>query len=287
MEACGGATHVSIAEAEARGAVSVPWPAEEALGALLRAEAEAAAVGAGIRSESFFRVLAQTAKDALDVARETDWTDPAGPRVLGAELSGEAVVRVAEGRVQRIAFRADRVDAGAGSFRVTDYKTGKVPSDAAGPDTRRKHLLEKVEQGTLLQAVAYLAAASERAERDVAGRFLFLRSDVESDLREHLVTREDGDLVERFEGVVRTVVAARDAGAYPPRLVEPGRDGVPRACEDCELAPACSQGESSARRRLREWLDDAARDATSWAADERAAAELLLLGRTPREEGAA
>ena len=280
----GVATNASIAEAQAIGPRRVPWPDAAHLAAITVEAAADAAAEEGIRSASFVRALAQAAARSLEIARDTDWRDPAGPSVLGAELKGEVAIEDAHGRPRRIAFRADRVDAEADRLRVTDYKTGKVPSDAKGEDTRRRKLLGKVRQGSALQAVAYLVAARERTERDVTGRFLFLREDAEPAWREYEVGRADADFIGAFEETVRMALAARDAGAHPPRLVEPAKDEQPEACRWCEVATACQEGETGARRRLREWLERAARDPSALAPDECAAAGVLLLGRAPAEE---
>jgi hypothetical protein len=93
--------------------------------------------------------------------------DPAGPSVLGAEPRARPRSRTRTGG-RAGSFRADRVDAEADRLRVTDYKTGKVPSDAKGEGTRRRKP-RQVRQGSALQAVAYLAAArTARARRDRA-----------------------------------------------------------------------------------------------------------------------
>ncbi|RIK91943.1 MAG: hypothetical protein DCC71_24735, partial [Proteobacteria bacterium] len=237
--------------------------------------------------DGFARALARWAQAPLAVARDSDWSDPAGVAVVGAELEGAVAVRDAHGRERRVGFRADRVDAVAGALRLTDYKTGAPLRDAARDDTRRRALVEAVAQGRALQAVAYARGAAQ-AGGVATGRLLHL-GDVEyAAARSAACASDDAELGAAFEAAVRSVLAAADAGVHLPRLVEPD-GGKPLACEWCEVAAACQQGESGPRRRLREWASALAPDRAARAPAERVALDLFLLGRRaapPTEESA-
>jgi len=56
------------------------------------------------------------------------------------------------------------------------------------------------------------------------------------------------------------LLAARDAGAFVPRLRKPDRDEEVGACRNCDLRPACLRGDSGARMRLAAWADAAPAD---------------------------
>src|SRR5262249_27976510 len=58
---------------------------------------------------------------------------------------------------------------------------------------------------------------------------------------------------DRFEASVATLLAARDAGAFVPRLRKSDRDEETSACRGCELRPACLRGDSGARMRIAAW----------------------------------
>jgi hypothetical protein len=271
----GCAARTTFADAERRGARRVPWPKPDALAALTLDVATKLAAADGVRSPLFARALAAAVAPLLEVVREIDWRDPEGPLVLGVELDG--AIDVADGAdVHRIAFRADRVDAAPGSFRVTDYKTGKPPSDAKTAKTLADHFRKRVAEGRNLQAAAYFVAIRDRAEAAVEGRFLYLRPEAEPMHREWAVARADADLVAHFEATVGTAARARAEGAFPPRL-EDAKGQQPGQCESCDVAAACRVGESSARRRYREWLAQAP-GAAAAVADERAAVGVLGLG---------
>ena len=144
--------------------------------------------------------------------------------------------------------------AGAGELLLTDYKTGRAPSTAKLPATRRRHLLERVRAGTSLQALAYLLAAGAGAR----GRYLYLRPDLEE--RELAIGADDSDLPEfhaAFAGAVAAALGVWDAGAFFPRLVDPSGTKEPPRCASCEVAEACLRGDSGSRSRLVEWADAA------------------------------
>jgi len=52
---------------------------------------------------------------------------------------------------------------------------------------------------------------------------------------------------------VGALFAAREVGAFPPRLRRPDRDEEGDACRSCEVRAACVRGDSGARLRLGAW----------------------------------
>jgi hypothetical protein len=239
-------------DAEAPG---VAWPAAERFEQMLQEEALRLLALEGIVLPGLARALAEQARPLLAVARELDWSGGAAVPVLHAERAEVVEVLDAEGRPRRLRFRADRIDALAKGLRFTDYKTGRPLSTARKPEVRRRHFLERLRQGTLLQSAAYLLAAhGEPAE----GRYLYLKPGLLDDLgdpeaREHAVTTEDREAAEAFANAVSATLAAWDAGAFFPRVVDPAGRNEPARCAYCGVAEACLRGDSGARLRLFEW----------------------------------
>jgi superfamily I DNA/RNA helicase/RecB family exonuclease len=222
------------------GALFVPWPAEADLRRWLHEEAARLLAEEGIFLNGLARALAEQVTPHLDAARESDWAEGPVP-VLRVEDEGRLQVCDAQGRERSVRFRADRVDLlDGGALRRTDYKTGKPIS---GP----KDFLEKVRAGTHLQGVAYHLSG------DAVGRYLFLRPDVKA--RVFAAGPEDRTLDEAFAAAVRAVLAAWDAGAFFPRVVDPTGRKEPGRCKTCEVAEACLRHDSGARLRLFEWAD--------------------------------
>ncbi|MEB2345063.1 MAG: PD-(D/E)XK nuclease family protein [Deltaproteobacteria bacterium] len=256
------APRASLADALARGPVRAPWPDAARLEAWLEEAATRVARGEGIEIPGFAKALARRARSLLDAARATDWADPAGPPVLGAELRGELEVE-AGGRIRRIGFVADRADLAGDRLRVTDYKATKPLSTAAGADARWRALVRAVGEGRLLQGAAYRLAAAALAPGGAAeGRYLYLGGDAPQPARVVSVADDaPGDAVAGvFATTVRRVLAAVDHGALAPRL-----DGSPDEppCSWCEVSAACLQGESSARRRFAAWKAAASEETAS------------------------
>lgn len=284
VDDAGGAVHTTLAVAAARGPVPVAWPDEATITAIVHEEATRAAAAAGIRNAGFVRVLARCTASALAIARDTDWSD--GPiAVVGAELQCHAELEDGRGRTRRIGFRVDRVDASDTGLRLTDYKTGRLPSDAVTADRRADHFVADVRRGAALQAVAYAIGASDPEGR-AQGRLLFLQHGALPALRERVAASDDAVLVEAFRASARAALAAHDAGAHVPRLVEVASGDEPDACAWCEVRAACLRGESGPRRRLRAWTHEAAAADAPLATPLREAADLFWLGRTPDAEGA-
>jgi hypothetical protein len=241
----------TLAEALRRSPVPVPWPDAASLDALLDEEARALAREEGIALHGFAPALVARARPRLDLARALDWSGEP-PAVLGAELVGECTLEDVSGRTRRIGFRADRVDACGGRLRLTDYKTGRAFSEAAGADTRRKHWVRDARAGRWLQAIAYAFAAADRPSE---GRLLFCDPEQDVAHAQARVDASDAELGAAFRNAARRVLDAWDRGAFFPRLAGAGDDAEPPACERCEVSEACLRGDSGARRRLLEWIE--------------------------------
>ena len=152
-------------------------------------------------------------------------------------------------------------------------------------DRRADHFVADVRRGAALQAVAYAIGASDPEGR-AQGRLLFLQHGALPALRERVAASDDAVLVEAFRASARAALAAHDAGAHVPRLVEVASGDEPDACAWCEVRAACLRGESGPRRRLRAWTHEAAAADAPLATPLREAADLFWLGRTPDAEGA-
>lgn len=241
----------AAADVEAPGVV---WPAAERFEQVLQEEALRLLALEGIILPGLARALAEQARPLLAVAREMDWPGGAAVPVLHAEQAEEVEVTDAEGRPRRLRFRADRIDGLPEGLRFTDYKTGRPLSTARKPEVRRRHFLERLRQGTLLQGAAYLLAANGAPAE---GRYLYLKADLpgldDPAARQYAVTTEDREAAEAFGAAVTATLAAWDAGAFFPRVVDAAGRNEPARCAWCGVAEACLRGDSGARLRLFEW----------------------------------
>jgi RecB family exonuclease len=235
--------------------VSVPWPAAEDFERMLQDEAGKVLALEGITLPGLARALAERARPLLEIAREVDWPEGGTVPVLYAEQKDVVTVLDAAGNPRPLRFRADRIDRLAGGLRFTDYKTGKPVSTARRPELRRRHFLERMRQGTLLQAAAYvLAAQGEPA----AGRYLYLRPGLDDPAaREHAVEVGDREAAEALSHAAAATFAAWDTGAFFPRVSDPAGRNEPGRCSYCAVAEACLRGDSGARLRLVEWAERA------------------------------
>ena len=252
-----------------RGRLALPirWPEEDELERILLGAAEGALRESGVGLPGFGQVVALAVRPYLDELRRADWPGEARVPVLGGEVrDGLELSDAAPPR--RLAFRADRIDDPGDGPVYTDYKTGRRPiTTAKRPAERRKGFLQQVRSGRRLQVPAYALAAKG------TGRYLFLHPELEG-ARESVVEGSDTEMAEAFHTAVGAALAAWRQGAFPPRVVEADRNREPKACRWCEVAQACVRGDSSSRRRLRDWA--AARPASE-TAPEAAARDLWLL----------
>jgi hypothetical protein len=250
VKAAGGVVDAPLAEARARGPVRVAWPAPENLEQLTLRAAEEAAREEGIVLRGFAALLARRALPLLERIRALDWVG-GGPAVLGAELRGSVRVARADGSARTLSFRADRADLEGDAVALVDYKTGAPFSKASGAGTRERHLLAEIERGARLQAPAYAFAGEGVGE----GRYLFAKPELEDAWARVAIRAGDAPARERFLAAARDLLDAFERGAFVPRLVGEKRRGRGRACEWCEVAEACLQGESGSGRHLAKWLD--------------------------------
>jgi hypothetical protein len=278
-QTAGRPTRAALAAVDPEKPAPVPWPDPEAQSTWLREAAEAVLREDGAPLPGLVELLVRQAGALLDRARELDFASGAAPAVLGAELQGGFRVPDPGGAERWVRFRADRVDAVGGTLVLTDYKTGKPVAEQVRAASRRKRLLEAVRCGTHLQACAY-ARASEVGP-PAAGRYLYLRPDLDPAAADVRVDAADVELARVFDEAVASLLRAHDLGSFVPRLLEGGGDEAAGRCERCEVKEACLWGDSGARGRLRAWLDDG--DAGARRSDgERAVADVLALDRKER-----
>lgn len=194
----------------------------------------------GLYAPGLDALVAARAIEIADVARRLDEGDPQ-LRVLGAELSGWIPLD----RERRLTFRADRAERDANGLRLVDWKSGSVfGTESKKPDTRARHVVDRLRKGTHLQAFVYAIAAGE-------GRYVALKPDFQSDEnRVYSVLGDDRAAQSAFDSARDALLAAWDAGALFPRLVgSAGRRENP-VCASCEVSAACVRGDSGARLRL-------------------------------------
>ena len=234
--------------------ISLSWPDAAGLEALARAQATRVLAEEDVFLPGLARILALQALPRLERARALDALDADRLRVTGAERARTAAIVDAQGRSRELRFRVDRIERFDGAERLTDFKTGKPLSDAVKADTRARHFRNAVARGDALQPVAYALAA----EAGGSGRLLYLdpELDLGSDAASFVALREDADLTGAFEGAVRALLGAWDAGSFVPRLVEADSDEEASLCKRCDVAQACLQGDTGARQRLAAWLAD-------------------------------
>jgi hypothetical protein len=173
-------------------------------------------------------------------ALDLDWRRPGDlVHVLGVELRGAVVVPLGEHRTL-LRFRADRADVVDKRLRLTDYKTGRRPQQFA----------RDVDAGERLQGAAY-ARCADAGGRDASGRYLFVHEEVEDRFAAVELRRDDAFVADGFPRVAAALWHAIADGRFFPR-VEDEYGKEPDACRWCAVAAACTRGDSTWRRRLRE-----------------------------------
>ena len=249
----------SSAKPRRRRRLRPPWPGRpaERFERSLHEEAARLLALEGIVLPGLARALAERARPLLAVAREMDWPDGAAVPVLHAEQAEEVEVA---GR--RRAARAGSASAPTGStglpdgLRFTDYKTGRPLSTARKPEVRRRHFLERLRQGTLLQAAAYLLAAQGEPARG-ALPLSEAGSGRSRGPRVRGRRPEDREAAEAFANAVSaTLPPGTRAPSSPAWSIRPAGTSR-RAARYCAVAEACLRGDSGARLRLFEWTERA------------------------------
>jgi len=247
----------------------VPFPEPATIAAAAQEVAEELLVEEGLAVWGFERLLAGAIVRAT-LAAAADWRQ--GPvEVLAVEVEGEARLE-AWGVPVTLAFRADRVDRDGERILLTDYKTWKPRKLRSR--TRADKWLASLRRGVDLQPAAYVAALGGAA---ASGRF-FALGEAEQDDEERVAAVDEGSRAElaAFAEAVRRAAAALGAGRLPPRLVDPSGFEAGPACRWCDVAEACLQGDSGARRRLRDWTADRRTEGPGASAADRAETDLVL-----------
>jgi len=228
--------------------VEVPWPSPTRFDELVRRQAARVARQEGL-AIGMAPLLEARARRFLETARTVEWGgDGTLAGVLATEVEGAVAIRGVE---RPLAFRADRVDAGAVGPELVDYKAATPMSTAKQPKTRESHLRNKIARGRLLQAAAYAGATGA----DGSGRYLYLKPDDRwgDEIRNVVVCGNDEELVGPFEVAVRTIVEGRACGIVFPRVEEAdGKSAV--HCGYCRVAEACRRDDTGFRRCLVEWM---------------------------------
>jgi hypothetical protein len=199
------------------------------------------------------RVLALQALPLLARTRELDAAEGARLHVIAAEQERASGITDARGGTRELRFRVDRIERIDGAERLTDFKTGRPPSTAKAPATRWQHFVRAVARGEALQPFAYALAAGAGG----SGRLLFVNPEraPEAAAAGFVARCDDAELASAFEAAVHALLAAWDTGGFLPVLVGPDLDEAPAACRFCDVAQACLQGDTGARRRLAAWLE--------------------------------
>lgn len=228
-----------LEEVEETAGTAAGWPSTERLQANALVHAARILREEGRFAPGLDSLVAARALELVAAARRIDALEPT-LRVHGAEIHARAPI--ADGRF--LGFRADRVERVDGRLRLTDWKSGKVFGDSVRPDTRAAHHLAAIRTGTQLQAFVYALVGGE-------GRYVALHPQFAADDRRiFAVTGHDAACTAAYENALQQLLAAWDAGAFFPRLVEHDVHKENAACKNCELAAACVRGDSGARMRF-------------------------------------
>jgi len=231
----------------------VSWPEEAALAALVRDAASEVLLDDGIALPGCARALAGLVEPLLASARRALWPDAAPLAALGVEAPGATPLDAGRSAARPLRFSVDRVARRDGRLCLIDYTTGRPPSEAVRPETRRRGLAQAIARGRALQAPAYQLAGGAQSE----GAYLYLRPDLAADCAVYAVGPESGDDDLRAGFARSSAVALRafESGTFAPRLVDASLLREPRECAHSEVAEACVRRDTGARRRLVRWLE--------------------------------
>ena len=252
--ACGAGRDLGLLEARGRVPATLMPADDDWINANVQDAAVEAVRREGVPYPGFAPVLAGLARPFVAAALDLD----AGVEVLAVEADGHA-----EAGGIDLHFRADRVDAAESGSVLTDYKTGRPPwTRLKRISSRRRHLLDRIARGELLQAAAYAAA-----EPGASGRYLFLEPEVDDGGIEVRVESTDEEATARLNRAVAALRRAWSAGAVVPRtsrvVVHATKEGDPPTldlresnwCRSCSVREACLRDDSGLRGRLEAWLD--------------------------------
>ena len=165
--------------------------------------------------------------------------------VWGAEQ--ELSVSLPDGPTIR--FRVDRLERVQGRPMLTDFKLGKPRTVAKTEGTRRKHILEAVRRGELLQGALYA-----RAVEDGSGRYVYLNPSKDFPQRVFQMSADDEELQGHMEAAVGELEEVMRQGSMFPRLVTSKGENQ-KACDFCSVREACLRDDSTLRRQLLEAVE--------------------------------
>ncbi|MFN7940758.1 MAG: PD-(D/E)XK nuclease family protein [Thermoanaerobaculia bacterium] len=235
------------------------WPPRSRVERVAREEAARTLADAGESNRGLERILWARMMELLDVARADD-EGRAGTSILGVEVAGALALADGEGAAVTIEFRADRLEREAERVLFTDFKSGRVPDDLErkSAEKQRQALLASVASGRRLQAAIYAGSVATRA---AAARYLYLGGEDHDGIARAVELGAGEETAAALAAAVATVLAARRAGLFPPRLLDPRLESEYRGCSNCPVAEACVRHDSGFRLRLERWhAREAARD---------------------------
>ena len=138
----------------------------------------------------------------------------------------------------------DRLDSVGGSPQLIDFKLGKPKTVAKKEDTRRKHILEAVRTGSLLQGALYA-----RVFEGSAGKYIYLNPSKDYPQRVFEMSSDDEVLQSGAVAAVAEIEQVMRQGTMFPRLENPKGRTMP-ACDFCTVREACLRDDSTMRRQL-------------------------------------
>ena len=147
-----------------------------------------------------------------------------------------------------VRFRTDLVTVRDGVIVITDIKTGKPLTEGKKEDTRVRHLLGRIRDGTRLQAAAY-ASFRVPAGASAEGRYLFVKPEIPPQSVTAALSGTDQEMQSGFAESVRLLHAGQQQGLFFPRLENP-KGKEPTFCQWCDVVDACGRQETSVRQRL-------------------------------------
>ena len=220
-------------------AVPITWPSDATLGAWCEEAATACLLRDGVAWPGLARAVTGRCVDAIRLLRELDDQQGVGG-VWGSER--EFSVDLPEGPTIR--FRVDRLDSVDGSPQLIDFKLGKPKTVAKTEGTRRKHIVESVRAGALLQGALYA-----RVFENSSGKYIYLNPAKDYPQRVFEMASDDQELQQNMAAAVTEIEQVMRQGAMFPRFEDRKGKGMP-ACDFCTVREACLRDDSTLRRQL-------------------------------------